>query len=414
MVERGELGGTCLNAGCIPTKSLLKTAKVFQMVRDAAAFGVEVNAEPIVNWARAVERKNATVTQLREGVRAMMARAQVVVVEGEARMAAPDTVEINDAAYYAPRVIVATGASPMLPDVDGNYLAHVYSTTAMLDLNTLPERLVILGGHPISLGFTSILAMVGVQVTVIDPNPEIMTGFIDAELAAGLRAALPDVDFLLNRVATAITTEAVTLADDTVIPADAVLANVGRAPNLKAVRDMSLDIRDGGIAVDGFMRTNLPNVYAIGDVTGQHQWAHVAIREAETAVSHMLDEAVPMDYERVPVPVYTVPEVAGVGLTEDAARGRGYNIRVARMPLSANGRYITDRAVEGIKGLCKIVVDADTNILLGVHLLGGQAAETAFGAAAMLADEFRVQDVRDLTFAHPTVSEVLKDTLLMS
>ncbi len=388
LIERADLGGTCLNAGCIPTKTLLKSAKLYREMRHADVFGIEAEP-PAIKLAAVQARKRDLIAALRQGVHTLLARGRVDIVQGEATCIDRQMIEVSGERYIGRRLLIATGASPIVLDGVPNAL----TTTQALELEDLPATLGIIGGGPISFGLASIFSMMGVPVTIAEPGATPLPD-MDADIRAALLAAMSDVTVLTNT--------------DTV-EADVVVVNVGRAPNLDAVTALPLDVTDG-IRVDDTMRTNLPDVYAVGDVTGYAMWAHVALREAEVAVNHMLGKPDRMRYAHVPTPVYTVPEAAYVGLTETAARDAGYNVRVHRLPMSANGRFLID--YPGSSGLCKVIVDADTGRLLGVHLLGGSAAETIFGAAALLEDEFRVDEVQQLVFAHPTVSELMKDSLL--
>ncbi len=410
LIEKDRLGGTCLNAGCIPTKALLRTAKAFKQVKSASEFGVVVGGVPTVNFESAQARKNMVMDGLREGVRAMMARQQVTVVAGEATFGSDArSVRVGEDTYQAQNILIATGSHPIIPDIPGVNQQHVLTTKQALALDSLPRQFVIYGGHPISLGFASIFAGLGSNVTVITPDDEIMPG-IDPELAALLRESATGIRYVLGESMTNIGAQSVTLSEGGTMPADAVLVNVGRAPNITGLDALGLDLHDDRVNVNEQMKTNLPNVYAVGDVTGRSMWAHTALRGAEVAVNTLLGNPDRMRYDSIPVPVYTMPEVAAVGLTEQDAQQHGRNVRVVRLPLNANGRYRVDYP-DGAAGLCKMVIDADTNALLGVHLLGEGAVDMIFGVAAMIEDEFRVQDVLGMAFAHPTVSEVLKDAL---
>lgn len=411
LIERAQLGGTCLNAGCIPTKALLHTAKLYHEAQTADVFGVEVGA-PSLNWSRAQARKQQVIEQLRGGVRALLARGQVEVIAGEASITDRQTVSVNGQRYRAHTLILALGATPHLPPaLQGT---RALTTTQLLEIESNPASLVIVGGHPISLGIASIFGLTGTQVSIVEAGTHVAP-MLDSEIREMLLPALPNVKIYTNASISAVTDDAVHIAQNGehhTLPAAAIVANTERRPNIQALSALDLDIVNGGVRVDGFMRTNLPNIYAIGDLTGQAMWAHVALSEAEIASAHLLGKSpAPMQYAHVPVPVYTLPEVAYVGLTEAEARAAGHRVRVARLPLTANGRFVVDTP-HG-RGLCKVIIDDTTQRLLGVHLLGGNAADMIYGVAAMLADEFRVQDVQALTFAHPTVSEVLKDTLML-
>lgn len=387
LVERDMLGGTCLNAGCIPTKTLLKSAKMYKQIQSADVFGLSAG-EIAIHLNRVQARKRDIIAKLQTGVQALLARGKVEHITGEAVVTAPDTVRIDNATYTTRHLLIATGASAIRSH------PNTLSTTEVLDIDMIPISLGIIGGGPISFGLASIFDMMGTAVTVVEPGPSVLPD-VDDDLRTALLSALPNVTVRTS------TTD---------VDAEVVVENQDRRPNLDAFRELALDIVDGGVRVDEHMRTNLPRVYAAGDVTGHAMWAHVALREAEVAVNDMLGTPDRMRYHAVPTPIYTVPEAAYVGLTERDARAAGHRVRVYRLPMSANGRFLIEQP--GQSGQCKVVVDAITNIVLGVHVLGGQAAEIVFGLAAMLEDDFRVDEMREVAFAHPTVSEIIKDSLL--
>lgn len=411
LIERDNLGGTCLNKGCIPTKALLRSARAYHEAQQAALYGVTLSAPPQFNLVRAMLRKQQIIEDLRQGLQAMMARHQVEVLNGEAIFESRQSIRVNDEFYHGKHLIIATGSRPVLPRIVGIDQPHVLTTEQAVEIENLPRYLTIYGGHPISLGFAAIFDLLGVYVTVVTPDNEIMPG-IDTELAATLRDSMTNVGFYLSTEIDAIRSEHITFTDGQEITADTVIVNVGRKPNTRGLKALGLDIAAEGVRVDNQMRTNLPNVYAIGDVNGRSMWAHTALREAEVAVNTILNIPDQMRYQSIPTPVYTMPEVAALGLTEQAAHELGYNVRVARQPMTNNGRYMIEHA-NATRGLCKIIINADNNAILGVHMLGEGSADMIFGAAAMLEDEFRVEDVLGLTFAHPTVSEIIKDTLHM-
>ncbi|MEO0565192.1 MAG: NAD(P)/FAD-dependent oxidoreductase, partial [Chloroflexota bacterium] len=385
LVERSSLGGLCLNAGCIPTKTLLKSAKLYKEFIQANVYGIDV-AEVALHIDRVQARKRELIAKLQAGVQTLLARGKVDIVHGEAMVTSSTSVVVNGDTYTAQTLLIATGSTPELT------YDNAKSTTQALDIDEIPPTMGIIGGGPISFGLASIMSMMGTAVTIVEPGPIVLPD-VDDDIRSGLLAAMSDVTVYTG-------------TDH--VEADVIVQNTRRLPNLDAVSDIGLDI-DDGIRVDEHMCTNLPGVYAVGDVTGQAMWAHVALREAEVAVRHMIGETDRMRYHAVATPIYTVPEVAYVGLTEAKALEKGYDVEVYRLPMSANGRFLIEQP--GESGQSKIVVDRMTGILLGVHLMGGSAAEVIFGLAAMLEDEFRIEDVQELVFAHPTVSEIIKDSL---
>lgn len=386
LAERDAIGGTCLNHGCIPTKTLLRSAKLYHEMLHAEVYGLTAG-QVAVHMDRLQARKRDIIDKLQIGVMSLLKRGKVELMTGAARVPARGTVIVNNNTYTAGNILIATGAAPV------RRYPGTLATTDALSLRSVPASLGIIGGGPISFGLASIFEMMGSEVTIVEPGLVALPD-ADDDLRAALLAALPSVT---------VRTETET------VEADVVVENIGRAPALGAVEELRLDVSNGGVHVDEHMRTNLPGVYAAGDVTGRAMWAHVALREAEVAVNHMMGQPDRMRYHAVPTPIYTVPEAAYVGLTERAAHQAGYAVRVHRLPMNANGRFLIE--APGQSGLCKVVTDAETGVVLGVHLVGGQAAESIFGVAAMLEDEFRAAEIRELVFAHPTVSEIIKDSL---
>ena len=261
--------------------------------------------------------------------------------------------------------------------------------------------------------FASFFSSVGVKVSVIEMLEEILPPF-DPEISKTMRKELKDVDFHLGCKVESIGKDTVTFTkngDESSIDAEAVLMAVGRSPNIAALKPekINLDVEKHGIRVDEKMQTNLPNIYAVGDVNGLSALAHSASRMGEVVVNNLTGRPDRMRYHAIPWVVYSYPEIAAVGMTEEQAKEQGRNVESMKLQMLANGRYQAE--TERGKGFCKVVVDADTRVLLGVHMIGSHCSEMIFGAVAMIEAEFRVEDIRDLVFPHPTVSEIFRDTV---
>lgn len=413
LIEKHDLGGTCLNRGCIPTKTLLHSAKLYDRVKDGARYGVMAD-NPRFDLSVVQTRKDRILQVLRNGVRFQMNRSHVEVVNGEARVIDRRTVTVNDQQYTTSALILATGSTPYRPDWPGADLPHVLDTTQALQLQHVPKRVVVIGANPIGLGVATIFTLADAEVTVVDSGGDFLPEF-DVDIANSLRSEIQQrISIVMETDVTAITDSAVLCrvgSEQQEIPADAVVLSLGRMPNVDGLgfENTDLDYDERGIRVDAQMRTNLPGVYAIGDVTGVSMWAHVAGRMAEVAVNNLTGEPDELRLQAVPRYIYSVPEVASVGLSEAEAQARGYDVRIAKLPLNANGRFIAEN--DGKRGLCKLVIDASNDVLLGAHLVGGAGIDMTFGLAAMIEDEFRVRDIQQLVFAHPTVSEVFRDAL---
>lgn len=413
LFEERHIGGVCLNVGCIPTKTLLNAAKTYKAASHGATFGV--NAESVTfDMAQAVTYKNEVVGKLTRGVGGELKRVGVEIIEGRARLLSRNTVECNGTRYEARNIIIATGSSSTMPPIPGLADSEVKTSTEMLDLTTAPKRVGVIGGGYIGMEFASFFSTIGSEVTVIEMFDEIIP-FMDAKIAKQLRSHLKSVNFKLGckveRVdgKTVHYTEKGETVSDTF---DEVLISVGRTPNTKDVglEAAGVEVVRGAVTVDDRMKTNQPGVYAIGDVTGRSLLAHSAYRMAAVAVDTMFGAGLQrFRSHAIPWVVFTLPEVAGCGLTEAQAKDAGYNVASAQLPASINGRFLAEHPDE--RGLCKVIADRNTGRILGVHLLGSGVSEIIHSAALMLEHEMRVQDVVDVIYPHPTVSELVYDTV---
>jgi dihydrolipoamide dehydrogenase len=426
LIERGELGGVCLNEGCIPTKSLLNSAKLYRHARDGAEFGV-VAADVRYDLAAAQAWKARTLNTLRKGIAYLMKQNGVEVVAGHARLLARSAdggalrVQVGGpggepaVVHEARDVIVATGARPVLPPIPGADLAHVVTSRGALELTKLPAKVAVIGGGVIGLEFASYFSSLGIPVTVLEMLPEILP-MMEPGHAALLRKAMKTVDFKLGAKVESIDAAAVRYSrggEAGQAEADLVLMAVGRRPNVEdlGLEDLKLDLVRSGIAVDERQRTNVPGLYAVGDVTGKSQLAHAASRMGEVAVNAILGKSDRWRPDALPWAVYTRPEAAACGLTEAQARGRGLDVKVLSYPYKANGRNLAENgglSPEAV-GDARLVVDAASRRVVGVHLLGAYAAENIAAAAVAIEAELRVDELREIVFPHPSVSEVIRE-----
>lgn len=412
LIEKSNLGGVCLNEGCIPSKTLLHSAKLFVQACNSQAYGVTVE-NPQFNLADAMSHKGEVIQKLRAGVAYQIKQNRVELLHGQARFANRNTVHVNGKQFQGENIIIAAGSSPVRLPIPGADAAHVLTSTEILEIENLPENLAIIGGGVVGCEFASFFSNVGVNVSVVEMLPEIIPT-LDPEFARMLRKSMKDVDFHLGNIVESIGEDTVTFCqngESTSIPCDHVLMSVGRKPNLEGLGldEIGVDHNSRGVKVNEYMQTNIPGIYAIGDITGKSMLAHAAARMGEVAVRHILGKWDVMRYHAVPWVVYTYPEVAWVGLTEAEAADKGVPVKCAKLPMSANGRFLAENM--GKRGLCKVVIDSDSNTLLGVQMIGAACSEIIYGAAAMIEDEFRVQDIQEVIFPHPTVSEIFKDAL---
>lgn len=415
LFEKNELGGVCLNEGCIPTKALLCCAKTYDHAIHGKTFGV--GAESVsFDFAKMMERKTRVVRRLVGGVKAKMKGAQVEVVKGDAniveRASGGFIIACNEETFTAARLLVCTGSSAAVPPIPG--LAEsdaIVTNREILALEELPEKLVIIGGGVIGMEFASFFNGLGTQVTVVEMLPKIL-GNLDGEISAMLQTiyAKKGVTFKLGCKVTGIdghdviyeTPEGATER----ATGDKILVSVGRRANIKGFGLENIGVEtERGIKVDDHMRTNIPDVYAAGDVTGFSLLAHTASREAEVAVANILGGDEKMSYNAIPGVVYTSPEVAGTGLTEEQAEGCG----VVKLPMAYSGRFVAEN--EDITGLCKIIYDKADGRVLGMHMLGTPCSEIIQSGCIAIECGLTVEQLKKVVFPHPTVSEIIKETL---
>jgi len=415
LIEKANLGGVCLNHGCIPTKTLLNSAKHYVHAKEAPEFGV-TTGEVSIDLKKVMAWKQEVIETLRAGIAGLMKKSKVTVLNGEAKFIAPGKVDVDGEIHEGKNVVIATGGSPFVPPIPGADQAHVMTSKEILTIEELPESLVVIGGGVIGIEFASFFSSLGVKVDIIEMLDEIIP-FMDRGQAKRFRAALRGkVDFNLGCKVTAIDGHDVKYTDqkgeERSINADVVLMSVGRVPNLgnMGFEEARLDFDRKGIKTDDQMRTNLPNVYAIGDVTGKSQLAHSATRMGEVALNTILGKPDRFRTNAIPWAVYSMPEIAGCGLTEEQAKEAGFTPESATLPLMMSGRFLAENGKKG-PGQVTVVKDADTDVLLGVHMFGGYSSEIIWGVAAMIESELRVQDIQEIVFPHPTVGEVIRSTM---
>lgn len=418
LVEAVSLGGTCLNVGCIPTKALLNAAKTYEHARHGAQLGVNAG-DLTVDWAAMQKWKDTTVATLVGGVGAAEKKAGVTVVSGWGTFDGPGKVSVDGTTYTADHVILATGSVPVMPPIPGAQdNPHVVDSTGMLSLDAIPARLAVIGGGVIGLEFASLFAMLGSEVTVVEMLPEVVP-FMDDELAAQLRKGLVGVEVKLECRVTGLDGGTVNYETKAgakeSIDADVVLMAVGRRPAVQGwgAEKTGLEFSGKGVVVDDRMRTNLPGVWAVGDVTGRSLLAHAAYRMGEIAVANILDPEAHrrgevMRWHTVPWAVYSNPEAAGVGLTEAAARTTGRTVATVTVPGYMSGRFVAENGTKA-PGAAKLIYDADSLQVLGIHVLGSYASEMIWGAAVALETELSLTDLRQVVFPHPTVSELIRE-----
>lgn len=426
LFERKSLGGVCLNEGCIPTKTLLYSAKVYHYARTGDHYGVYAK-DPEIKYDEIVARKDKVVKKLVGGVKAAMKGNKVEVVAESAMIEGRDAEGIRISAggqtYPARNLLVCTGSEAAVPPFPGLQEAGdvIVTNREILALKEQPKELVVIGGGVIGMEFAAFFSTIGTKVTVIEMLPKIL-GPMDDEISAMLQKIYEKrgVNFCLRCQVTGIEGNTVVYKDpdgnEQRVSGDKILVSVGRRANLQGFGLENLGVacvenangRPVGIKVDGHMRTNVPGVYAAGDATGFSMLAHTASREGEVAVNNILGKKDVMRYDAIPGVVYTNPEVAGVGLTEEQAKASGREYSVVRLPMAYSGRFVAEN--EGGEGICKFIVGKKYHEVLGLHMLGNPCSEIIQSGCIAIETEMTLEQLKEVVFPHPTVSEILKET----
>ena len=410
IIERAQLGGTCLNCGCIPTKTYLAAAKLYYQAKDSADFGVTTDTVHF-DFARLFARKEKVLNTLRGGIVAQMKKHNVEIITAEAKLSGRHEVIAGERRISAENIIVATGSRSTLPPIKGSDLPHVFDSQRLLAKQDLPANICIIGGGVIGIEFACFYASLGVPVTVVEFLDEICSS-LDSEIAKILRAELTKkgITFYLGRRVSEIKERAVLTVDKdsqvTEIPAQSVLIATGRRPNLENIglETVGITFDQRGIKVDSQLRTNISNIYAVGDCNGMFQLAHVASRQGEVVANVIMGMQERMSYDAVPAVVYTSPEVAVLGLSEDDAKKNNIAIVVNKAPLGISGRFVAEN--DKARGMIKVIFEAKDDTLLGVHIIGNYSSEVIWGVAMLIGQ--KREAIRRLIFPHPTICEALK------
>ena len=426
LFEKKSLGGVCLNEGCIPTKTLLYSAKVYNYAVTGDHYGVYVK-DPAYKYEEFVSRKDKVVRKLVGGIKAAMKGFKVEVVNESAmiqgRSAEGITVSAAGTDYVARNLLICSGSEAVVPPFPGLKEAGdvIVTNREILALKEQPKELVVIGGGVIGMEFAAFYSTLGTKVTVVEMLPKIL-GPLDDEISTMLQDiyAKRGINFCLRCKVTGIEGNTVVYEDPDGkvcrVSGDKILVSVGRRANLQGFGLENLGVemtlnkagRPVGIKVDEKMRTNIPGVYAAGDVTGFSMLAHTASREGEVAVNNILGKQDRMRYNAIPGVVYTNPEVAGVGLTEGEAKAKGIDFTVVKLPMAYSGRFVAEN--EGGEGICKIIVGKKYREVLGVHMLGNPCSEILAAACIAIEGEMTLEQLKEVVFPHPTVSEIIKET----
>jgi dihydrolipoamide dehydrogenase len=393
LIEKDEIGGTCLNRGCIPTKAIQASTKLFSKIKRADQFGISVENASI-DISKIIDRKNRIVNQLRKGLEYLFKENKIDIVRGEAKLNGPEQILVNDLIVEAPRVILATGST--IPDNSPFKIDEkkVYSSNGILNMRSIPRSMAIIGAGALGVEMACIFNSLGSSVSLFEMMPNVLPSE-DIEISKGLEQSLAKrgIEIKINSK----------LKD--VDGYEAVLISVGRKLNTEGFEKIGIHMENGKVKVNEKMQTNFPNVYAIGDIAGKYMFAHTASREGIVAAENACGKASRMDHHAVPKCTYSDPAVASVGMTEEEANKAHGNIKIGKFPFSASSKSLIEDERDGF---IKVITDSSDKIL-GIHILGGNATEIIGEAVLAMNKGMKVEDIISTIHAHPTVYESMND-----
>ena len=427
LIEKDKLGGTCLNYGCIPTKALVHSVETLKNIQEAANLGFKVNSVDI-DFKQVISHKDEVVKTLVNGVSTLMKKHKITVIEGEAKVYDQQTITVKnqklDATINYQKLIIATGATPFILPIPGSDLPGVLTSKETLALTKQPDSLVIIGGGIIGMEMAFIFNQLKTKVSVIEYLPHILANLDDDIIKEVKKAArIAGIKIYENAKATAIyqtadntlVTEFATNDKKTLVTADKVLMGVGRKPALNGLdfKTLKVDLNEAenGIAVNEYMQTSNPNIYAIGDITNIIQLAHVASYQGITAAEHLAGINNPMNYQAIPSGVFTTPEIGTVGILAKEAKKLNLDVKVVKFPLAASGKAV---AMNAKTGFVKLVVDKKQQTVIGGAVVGAHGTDLIATITQIIKDKITLEDAINTVYAHPTLSESIHEALLMA
>lgn len=414
-----DLGGECLNWGCIPTKTYLWTAELLEKIAQGEDFGIDFSEAPRVNWARMKERKDEVVKKLKKNLAWSLEQAKVTVIDGTARLKSPNTVEVTlgtevtgteSQEIQAEHIILATGSEPVFPEgfiqKDASPRLglgeNILSNREILSLPEIPKTLLIVGSGAVGVEFASVFAALGTQVTLAERSPSLLPA-ADHEVSQELERVFFRKNIRILK-GTTVTPEQTHEYEKT-------LMAVGRRPKTEnlGLAEAGVQLEKSRLSINESYQTNIPNIYAIGDLAGKCFLAYSAEREGEIAADHILGKnTAPLDYNTVPNTIFSLPEIAWVGETEASLKQKGVAYTVGKSPYSANAKALI---IGGRDGFAKVLARADNGEILGIHIIGEKASELIGEASLIVAAKMTLETVKNKLYSHPVLGEVLKEAL---
>lgn len=406
VIEKEKIGGTCLNVGCIPSKAYLKHASWVEELEEANRFGIN-NQVTTIDYPKLVERKDGVVNQLQQGIHYLFKEHNIDYIEGEAGLKSKHEVSVNGKSLETDFILLATGSKPFVPPINGIDTVNYLTTDTFFDLKERPKKLAIIGGGVIGIELAFAMAPLGVEVSVIEVAPSILMTE-DKEATAIIKNQLKKMGVKLIEGATInqVTQSSIQLPDQS-IDFDKLLVVTGRKGNLEILDSLSITktANQKFVEVNRFYQTSVDSIYAVGDIVDGFMLAHAASKEGIKAVRHMFaDKEAPLKNEQVPRCVYTHPEIASFGLSENEAKEKGYDVLISKTNYSANGRAIAGNETTGF---VKIISEKINHEILGGVIVGANATEMIHTILAVKESEGRLEEIEKMTFAHPTLSEMI-------
>ncbi|MFZ7121473.1 MAG: dihydrolipoyl dehydrogenase [Eubacteriaceae bacterium] len=417
VVEKESLGGTCLNVGCIPTKTLIKNAEIIHSIKNASRRGIKVQ-EPEIDMTKVIKNKDSVVKKLVGGVTGILKSHNIKVFYGKGNVNKNMTIDIQDGKDKGKlikfsKLIIATGSSPLIPPIPGLDQEGILTSTEILDIKEIPKELVIIGGGVIGCEFATIFSSFGSKVTIVEMQPrlipnmdfDVSTTLSDSLSKSGIRILTECKVERVNKKGENDYSVDISGKENTSIDASKVLVSIGRKSNLDGLQNLDMDM-DRNIKVDDNLATSIESIYAIGDVTGKIQLAHVASSQGIKAAENAMGHCKKMNYNIVPSCIYTIPEIGSVGLTEKEAKEKYGDVNVGKFPMTASGKAL---AMGETEGFAKVIADKKYGEILGVHIIGPSATEIIGEAATIMKLEGTIEELTDTIHAHPTVSETIME-----
>jgi dihydrolipoamide dehydrogenase len=416
LVEKEAIGGVCLNWGCIPTKAMLKSAKVYKMMKNSESYGITITDSSTIqaNLPMIVKRKDDVVKKLTSGVKTLLKKNGVTVFDGFAEVKSPKSVLVNDQLLSTKYLVLATGASPIIPPIPGVKEALeskiIVTSKEILALQEIPKSLVIIGGGVIGIEFATMFSALGSKVTIIERLEGILMN-IDEEIRTAYTKILKkeNIEILTSSSVVKIDKNKVFYEKDgnqVSLEASKILMSVGMKPNTQGIEKLNLEMNKSGVVVNDYMETSIRGIYAIGDLNGKMMLAHVASAQGIVAVENIMGKPSKIDYRRVPAGIYGSPEIAYVGYTEQELKRDGKKYKSSKFPISANGKALAEGESEGF---VKVLIDPKYGEILGMHILAQNATDIIAEAVVTMELEGTVHEVAKAIHPHPTLSEVMME-----